>query len=57
MRPTTPLGRDQIGKLELDVHQMFTQVPGLPSELDAALPDPIEHPAHRSPLLPEISFG
>ena len=27
---------------------------GLPSELVAALPDPIEHPAHRSPLPPEI---
>jgi hypothetical protein len=52
--PDHPLGRDQIGKLELDVHQLFTQVLGLPSELDAALPDPIEHPAHRSPLPPEI---
>jgi hypothetical protein len=45
--PDHPLGRDQIGKLELDVYQLFTQVLGLPSELDAALPDPIEHPAHR----------
>jgi hypothetical protein len=45
--PGHPLGRDQIGKLELDVHQLFTQVPGLPSELAAALPDPIEHRAHR----------
>jgi hypothetical protein len=52
--PDHPPGRDQIGKLELDVHQLFTQVLGLPSELVAALPDPIEHPAHRSPLPPEI---
>jgi hypothetical protein len=52
--PGHPLGRDQIGKLELDVHQLFTQVLDLPSELVAALPDPIEHPAHRSPLPPEI---
>jgi hypothetical protein len=52
--PDHPLGRDQIGKLELDVHQLFTQVLGLPSELVAALPDPIEHPAHRLPLPPEI---
>jgi hypothetical protein len=36
--PNHPLGRDQIGKLELDVHQLFTQVLGLPSELVAALP-------------------
>ena len=36
--PDHPLGRDQIGKLELDVHQLFTQVLGLPSELAAALP-------------------
>jgi hypothetical protein len=50
--PDHPPGRDQIGKLELDVHQLFTQVLGLPSELVAALPDPIEHPAHRSPLPP-----
>jgi hypothetical protein len=47
--PGQPLGRDQTGKLELDVRQLFTQVPGLPSELAAALPDPDEHPAHRSP--------
>jgi hypothetical protein len=52
--PDHPPSRDQIGKPELDVHQLFTQVLGLPSELDAALPDPIEHPAHRSPLPPEI---
>jgi hypothetical protein len=43
--PGHPPGRDQAGKLELDVHQLFTQVLGLPSELDAALPDPIEHPS------------
>jgi hypothetical protein len=35
--PDHPLGRDQIGKLELDVHQLFTQVLGLPSEPGAAL--------------------
>jgi hypothetical protein len=52
--PGHPLGRDQTGKLELDVHQLFTQVPGLPSELAAALPDPIDHRAHRPPLPPEI---
>jgi hypothetical protein len=52
--PGHPLGRDQIGKLELDAHQLFTQVPGLPSGLAAALPDPIDHRAHRSPLPPEI---
>jgi hypothetical protein len=52
--PGHPLGRDQTGKLELDARQLFTQVPGLPSELAAALPDPIEHRAHRSPLPPEI---
>jgi hypothetical protein len=52
--PDHPLGRDQIGKLELDVHQLFTQVLGLPSELDVALPDPIEHPAHRSPSRPKL---
>jgi hypothetical protein len=50
--PGHPLGRDQTGKLELDVRQLFTQVPGLPSELAAALADPIEHPAHRLPPLP-----
>jgi hypothetical protein len=47
--PDHPLGRDQIGKLELDVHQLFTQVLGLPSELVAALPDPIEQPRRSSP--------
>jgi hypothetical protein len=36
--PDHPLGCDQIGKLELDVHQLFTQVLGLLSELVAALP-------------------
>jgi hypothetical protein len=46
--PDHPPGRDQIGKLELDVHQLFTHVLGLPSNLVAALPDPGEHPAHRS---------
>jgi hypothetical protein len=55
--PGHPLGRDQIGKLELDAHQLFTQVPGLPSGLAAALPDPIDHRAHRSPLPPEITAG
>jgi hypothetical protein len=34
--PDHPLGRDQIGKLELDVHQLFAHVLGLPSELVAA---------------------
>jgi hypothetical protein len=52
--PGHPLGRDQIGKLELDAHQLFTQVPGLPSGLAAALPDPIDHRAHHPPLPPEI---
>ena len=48
------LGRDQAGKLELDARQLFTQVPGLPSELAAALPDPTGHRARRPPLPPEL---
>ena len=35
--PGHPLGRDQTGKVKLDARQRFTQVPGLPSKLAAAL--------------------
>lgn len=34
--PDHPLGRDQIGKLELDVHQLVRQVLRLPSNLAVA---------------------
>jgi len=53
--PGHPLGRDQIGKLELDVHQLFTQVPGLPSELAAALPIRSSIQPTARPSRPELS--
>jgi hypothetical protein len=51
--PNQPLGRDQIGKLELDAQQLFPQVLGLPSELVAALPIRSSIQPHCSPS-PEL---